>query len=290
MKAIGSRLLSQALVALALVLCALGVLAQPAAPPAPTNFFTDTAGVVPADAAARIEERLREFEKASSNQVLVVVADRIPAGYASLEEYTNRTAQAWRVGDKSRDNGAVLFVFVGDRKVRIEVGYGLEGALPDALASRIINDEITPRFRAGRYDEGVLAGVNAIIRATRGEYRPAASYQPAPSYQPPDPMVAFAIRAVGILAFGLFILFFIVGPFVLVFFVVVVVARGSRTYTGGGSSRSKFFDDWRSSGGGRSGGGSSWGGGSSGSSGGGGGGGFSGGGGSFGGGGASGSW
>jgi uncharacterized protein len=150
----------------------LGALAQPPAPKPPTNFFTDEAGVVSAEVAARIEQRLRDLQKTSSNQVLVVVADRVPDGYASLEEYTNRTAQAWRVGDKSRDNGAILFVFVADRRIRIEVGYGLEGALPDALASRIINDEITPRFRAGRYGEGLLSGVDAIIRATRGEYQP----------------------------------------------------------------------------------------------------------------------
>jgi len=158
-KGIPLRSSSRALMALCLVLWSLAAAAQPTAPPPPATFFTDTTGVVPADAAARIEQRLREFEKASSNQILVVVADRVPEGYGALEEYTNRTAEAWRVGDKGRDNGAVLFVFVGERKVRIEVGYGLEGALPDALASRIINDEITPSFRAGSYGDGLLKGV-----------------------------------------------------------------------------------------------------------------------------------
>ncbi|MEO6402342.1 MAG: TPM domain-containing protein, partial [Vicinamibacteria bacterium] len=81
--------------------------------PPPTNFFTDSVGVVSTGASSQIEQKLRDFEKASSNQVLVVVADHVPEGYTSIEEYTNRTAEAWRVGDKARDNGAVMFVFVG---------------------------------------------------------------------------------------------------------------------------------------------------------------------------------
>jgi len=259
----------------ALPAVALGLLpqlagAQPQAPPPPANFFTDTAGAVPAGAAARIEQRLREFEKASSNQVLVVVADRIPEGYASLEEYTNRTAEAWRVGDKSRDNGAVLFVFVGDRKVRIEVGYGLEGALPDALASRIINDEITPLFREGKYGDGVLAGVEAIILATKGEYQPVSRGRSSSQT---------LLIVLGVL---FFLLVGVVIPFIRE---IREVRRGWRTYSGRGASSGRRGSSWGSgggfSGGGwSSGGGSSWGGS----------GGFSGGGGSFGGGGASGSW
>jgi uncharacterized protein len=242
-------------------------LAQPVAPPPPSNFFTDSTGVVPGDVAARLEQQLRDFEKASSNQVLVVVADRIPEGYTSIEEYTNRTAEAWRVGDKSRDNGAVLFVFVGDRKMRIEVGYGLEGALPDALASRIIGDEITPRFRDGRYGEGLLAGVEAIISATKGEYQPKSGT---------------AARGRTALIIVMVILFLFLGV-LLPFLNEIQGIRGSRTYSGHGSSRGRrgwgSSTGWSSGGGWSGGGGSSWGGG-----------GFSGGGGSFGGGGASGSW
>jgi uncharacterized protein len=246
--------------------------AQPQAPPPPRNFFTDNAGVVPGDVATRIEGTLREFEKTTSNQVLVVVADRIPEGYTSVEEYTNRTAEAWRVGDKGRDNGAVLFVFVGDRKMRIEVGYGLEGALPDALASRIINDEITPSFRQGRYGEGLVAGVDAIIRATKGEYQP---IERKPT------------RSSGrtVLLFVLLMLFLSVGLPILG---QIDAIQNSRTYSGRGSMRGRRSGHWGSSGGGFfGGGGGSWGGGGGFS---GGGGGFSGGGGSFGGGGASGSW
>jgi len=245
--------------------------AQPKAAPPPANFFTDSAGVVSADEAATIEQRLREFEKATSNQILVVVADHVPEGYTSVEEYTNRTAQAWRVGNKGRDNGAVLFVFKGDRKVRIEVGYGLEGALPDALASRIINDEIAPQFRQGKYGDGLLAGVDAIIRATKGEYQPISGGRFSS-----DTLVTIVVV----------ILFLLVGVVFPIIREVLALRRGFRTYTGRGASIGRSGSIWGSGGGfggwsGGGGGGSSWGGG---------GGGFSGGGGSFGGGGASGSW
>lgn len=250
-----------------------GTWAQPQAPPPPINFFTDTAGVVSPDIAARLEARLREFQASSSNQVLVVVADRVPDGYTSMEEYTNRTAEAWRVGDKARDNGAVLFVFVADRKIRIEVGYGLEGALPDALASRIINDDIAPRFRSGNYGEGLSAGVEAIIAATKGEYQPLRSSGRASS------------RTFLIILLVLFFLF--IGVIIPLLREIHAISN-SRTYSGRGRYGGRSSGGWGSStgwgGGWSGGGGSSWGGG------GGGGGGFSGGGGSFGGGGASGSW
>ena len=255
----------------ALLLLAISVTAtaQPQAPPPPTRFFTDTTGLVPVEAATRIEARLQDLQKTSSNQVLVVVADHLPEGYASLEEYTNRTAEAWRVGNKERDNGVVLFVFVGDRKLRIEVGYGLEAALPDALASRIISDEITPRFRRGEFGPGLEAGVDAIIRATKGEYKPL----PARTESRSNPSVVLIVVL-------LFFLFGVVFPIMR----EVHDIRHSRTYSSRGLSSGRRRGGW--------GGENTWGGWSGGNSwgGGGGGGGFSGGGGSFGGGGASGSW
>jgi uncharacterized protein len=267
------RFLNPSCLAAALSLaCTLEAFAQPQAPPPPANFFTDSVSVVSGDVAAQLERRLQEFEKATSNQILVVVADRIPEGYTSIEEYTNRTAEAWRVGDQARDNGAVLFVFVGDRRVRIEVGYGLEGALPDALASRIINDEITPRFREGRYGEGLIAGVDAIMRATKGEYQP---IERKSSRTPARTVLLFIL------------LLLIVGVGVPILSEINAI-QNSRTYSGRGSMRGRRSGHWGSSGGGLfGGGGGSWGGGGGSF---GGGGGFSGGGGSFGGGGASGSW
>ena len=90
---------------------------------------------------------------------------------SSIEDYTVRVAQAWKVGLKDQKNGAVLFVFSQDRKLYIQVGYGLEGVLPDALCKQIIENEITPHFRQGDFDGGLEAGVYALIAATRGEYK-----------------------------------------------------------------------------------------------------------------------
>jgi uncharacterized protein len=227
-------------------------------PPAPRDYVTDQAGILPAEAVAHLNARLRKFDEETSNQVLVAIFPSLPS--ASLEDFTVRTAQAWRAGRAKLDNGVVLFVFVQDRKVRIEVGYGLEGALPDVTAHRIIEEQITPRFRAGDYAGGIEAGIDAIIAATKGEYK-----------AEPRPATGTGRGANGWMIF-------------LIIVVLLVMFRSrdrdERTYGRRGYRRGGFFPM-----------GGGWGGGGSGGfRGGGGGGGFSGGGGSFGGGGASGSW
>jgi len=237
-------------------------------PPAPARYFNDYAGVVDAPAAERLETKLRAFDEQTSSQVVVAVFPELPS--PSLEDFTIRAAQSWRVGRSKLDNGVVLFVFVKDRKMRLEVGYGLEGALPDAIAKRIVADVVAPRFRDGDYAGGIQAGVDAIIAATRGEY------QAAPRSSSP--------RSPGLTVWIVLLLVF-------VFLVIPALqqARGrSRTY-----SRRGWGGPWWWMGGGGFGGSGrgSWGSGGFGGGGfGGGGGGFSGGGGSFGGGGASGSW
>ena len=243
--------------------------AEDTLPPAPEHYFNDYAAVVPKDVAERLEAKLRAFDEQTSNQVVVAVFPELPS--PSLEDFTVRTAQSWQVGRKKLSNGVVLFVFIKDRKMRIEVGYGLEGALPDAVANQIIRDVIGPRFRQGDYAGGLAAGVDAVIAATRGEYKGEPARTPARREQSPVPLWL--------------ILFF-------VFFVVLPLLRrarsGPRTY-----NRRGWNTPWWYSGGGGGwgsggfGGGGGFGGSSGGDSGGGG---FSGGGGSFGGGGASGSW
>lgn len=155
------------------VLClflGLSALGQEVIPPAPKQYFNDYAGVISPQTAQRLNLRLEKFERDTSSQVVVAVFPRMQS-QSSIEDYTIRVAEAWKAGQKGKDNGAVLFVFVQDRRLYLQVGYGLEGALPDALASRIIDQEITPHFRAGNYDAGLEAGVNAILAATRGEYQ-----------------------------------------------------------------------------------------------------------------------
>jgi uncharacterized protein len=139
-------------------------------PPKPTQYVVDSADILSPQLVAALNQRLEAFERETSNQVLVATFPRIPHGYA-LEDFTQRTAEAWGVGQSKEDNGVVLFVFPNDRVTRIEVGYGLEGALPDVVTKRIIENELLPSFRAGDFNTGISRGANAILQATRGEYR-----------------------------------------------------------------------------------------------------------------------
>ena len=143
---------------------------EPRIPPAPKDYFNDSTGVVDPATAKRLDRRLADFERQTSNELLVVIDAKLPEG-TFLEEYTVKCAQAWGVGSKEKDNGIVLFVFIQDRKLRIEVGYGLEGALPDGVAKLIIENEIKPAFKAGNYAAGVERGIDAIIKATKHEYK-----------------------------------------------------------------------------------------------------------------------
>jgi uncharacterized protein len=139
-------------------------------PPPPTAYFNDYAGVVSAGTAAQLNQTLENFERQSSDQIVVAIFPKMQSD-SSIDDHTVRVARSWQVGQKGKNNGAVLFVFVQDHKMFIEVGYGLEGVLPDALCKRIIDEEITPRFRAGDFDGGLTAGVQAILAAVQGEYQ-----------------------------------------------------------------------------------------------------------------------
>jgi len=247
----------------ALVAAAASLLAEELPPP-PKAYFNDYAGLVDAAEAQRLDAKLRHFAQETSTQVVVAVFPSLPSD--SLEDFTVRAAQAWGAGRKDWDNGAVFFVFVKERRMRIETGYGLEGALPDILAARILDERVRPLFRAGRWTDGLEAGIDGIIEATRGEYK-----------APPDERRARSP------ALGLVI--------VLVFLILLVWlgSHGAAAFPAGRtySRRGRYRDSSRWGGGYWGGGG--WGGGGGGGWGGGGGG-FSGGGGSFGGGGASSSW
>lgn len=139
-------------------------------PPKPARYVEDRAGILSPRTREALNARLEAFERETSSQVVVATFPRVPDDYA-LEDFTQRTAESWGVGRRERDNGAVLFVFPGDRKMRIEVGYGLEGAIPDATAAAIIGNVLQPAFRAGDFDGGVTRGVESLLAAARGEYR-----------------------------------------------------------------------------------------------------------------------
>ena len=146
------------------------LLAAEVIPPAPAKYFNDYAQVVSADTAAQLNQTLENFERESSDQIVVVVFPKLQSD-SSVEDYTVRVARAWKAGQKEKNNGAVLFVFVQDHKVYLQVGYGLEGVLPDALCKRIIAEQITPRFKSGDFNGGLAAGVQSILAAVKGEYK-----------------------------------------------------------------------------------------------------------------------
>jgi uncharacterized protein len=139
-------------------------------PPKPPGYFNDYAGVVSKDAASRFNEQLAQFERETSNQVVVAVFPKMQSD-DDVAAYTQRVAQAWGVGQKEQRNGVVLFVFPQDRKIFIQVGYGLEGALPDATAFDITEYRIKPHFRNNDYEGGLAEGIDSILKAIRGEYK-----------------------------------------------------------------------------------------------------------------------
>jgi uncharacterized protein len=159
--------------AIALALSALFAISAHAAeliPPKPAGYFNDYAGVVSKEAASRFNEQLAQFERETSDQVVVAVFPKMQSD-SDIADYTQRVAQAWGVGQKERRNGVVLFVFIQDRKMFIQVGYGLEGALPDATAFDITERQIKPLFRTGNYEAGLATGIDLICKAIRGEYK-----------------------------------------------------------------------------------------------------------------------
>jgi uncharacterized protein len=139
-------------------------------PPKPDRYFNDYAGLVSKETAHRFNEQLAQFERETSDQVVVAVFPKMQSD-SDIADYTQRVAQAWGVGQKERRNGVVLFVFIQDRKMFIQVGYGLEGALPDATAFDITEYHIKPLFRNGNYEAGLATGIDLICKAIRGEYK-----------------------------------------------------------------------------------------------------------------------
>src|SRR5215475_6799809 len=135
------------LVAVAILLAASARAAE-VIPPKPDRYFNDYAGVVSKSTALRFNEQLAQFERETSDQVVVAIFPKMQSD-SDVADYTQRVAQAWSVGQKERRNGVVLFVFLQDRKMIIQVGYGLEGVLPDATAFNITEYQMKPRFIAG---------------------------------------------------------------------------------------------------------------------------------------------
>jgi uncharacterized protein len=147
----------------------------------------DYAGMLSSSTIQQLEGILGELEKTDSTQIAVLTIPSLEG--EALEEFSIKVADQWKIGRKGFDNGAILLIARKERKIRIEVGYGLEGSLTDLMAGRIIDDVIAPQFKAGNFDQGVIDGVQAMIDVVRGEYRspekiPARSRQTKKGFSP----------------------------------------------------------------------------------------------------------
>ncbi len=129
----------------------------------------DTAGMLSAGTQQQLEDILGRLEQTDSTQIVVLTIPSLDGDV--LEEFSIKVADQWKIGRKGLDNGAILLIAKNDRKIRIEVGYGLEGSLTDLMAGRIIGNVIVPQFKAGNFDQGVIDGVQAMIGVVRGEYQ-----------------------------------------------------------------------------------------------------------------------
>lgn len=307
---------SPVFVSLFILLSSLHGFSQRAIPPLEGKRVHDEANVLSANTVEQLEVQLKHYEDSTSNQIAILIINSLEGDV--LEEYSIRVAHnEWKLGQSKNDNGVLLLIAVDDRKMRIEVGYGLEGVLTDALSSRIIRNEMAPNFRRGDYDAGVLLAINAIVRAIGGEYVAEEESSNEKGMTTGDKMLVSLVvfGLLGIFSFtGLtsegavgWVFYFFLIPFYAVFPMVVLGWKSGLSALGiylvaypilkvifkkmgwtkkdsgpGGKNRG---GGWSSGSGwfmGGSSGGGSWGGG--------GGGGFSGGGGGFGGGGSSGSW
>lgn len=167
--------------------------------PALRGHVNDYAGMLSSGAVQRMEAALTEFERSDSTQIVVLTIPSLEG--EDLEGYSIKVAEAWKIGQQDKDNGVILLVAKQDRKIRIEVGRGLEGTLTDLVSGRIIRNEIAPAFKAGDFDAGVSAGVTAVMAAVKGEYKasPREGHRGKRSAQPIFTLLIFLMVAVVVL-------------------------------------------------------------------------------------------
>ncbi len=133
------------------------------------KLVTDLTNTLSAAQIAQLEQKLVAFDDSTTNQIAVVIVKTV--GDYDINEYALELGRKWGIGGKAKNNGVILLVAIGDRKLAIQTGYGLEGALPDIYTKRIIENDIKPYFKDGDYFSGIEAGTNSIISLTKGEYK-----------------------------------------------------------------------------------------------------------------------
>ena len=216
-------------------------------PSVPTQWLTDTAKFLSLEAARSLDARLSAYERATGRQLIVYIG--ATTGDAPIEDWAVRAFQKWKVGRKGIDDGLVLFIMSEDRKLRIEVGYGLEEVVPDAIASRVINEVIFPRIRAGDADGAVTAGIDALTGVISGKADALPPEQISEEAKPLSPGQLIVFGIVGIVL----LIFVITNPSLAFFFLASILSGGGRRGHGGGGRGGFGGGGGRSGGGGASG-------------------------------------
>ena len=220
-----------------LVSAALSYAADTPLPPSPTEWVTDTANFLSPETVRSLNARLAAYQQATGHQLIVYIAPT--TGDAPIEDWAVRAFAKWKVGRKGLDDGLALFIMPRDHKMRIEVGYGLEAAVPDAIASRVINDVMAPRIQAGHPDDAVTAAVDSLTGVIGGQ---ADALPPAPAPEHSRPLTVF--QWIFYCIAGILILALVITHPAMAFYLLANIMSGSGGGGGGFSG-----------GGGRSGGG-----------------------------------
>jgi uncharacterized protein len=226
-----------------LVLTALLYAAETPIPPSPTKWVTDTANFLSPEAVRSLDARLAAYEQATGHQLIVYIAPT--TGDDPIEDWAVRAFAKWKVGRAGLDDGLALFIMPQDHKMRIEVGYGLEAVVPDAVASRVINEVMAPRIQAGHNDDAVTAAIDSLTQVIAGQ-----ADEPPPTRTPErsKPLTLFQWILIGVVG-TLILAFGITHPALAFYFLASIMSGGGGG--GGGDGRGDGFGG----GGGRSGGG-----------------------------------
>ncbi len=201
-------------------------------PPKPAGYLTDNAHVLDGTRAHALNEKLAQFERETSNQILVYVDRKLPPD-TTIEQFANEAMHQWGVGQKGKDNGAVLFLFIDDRKMRIEVGYGLEARLTDARSRQITSTIIKPYLLKRDYTGAVESGASAMIETVRAEYTQGTGKTVHETKASKPWPIAFGFILLAIIAGA------VAAP---IYFLIRVFARQARTPGAPGSSNTGMFD------------------------------------------------
>ncbi|TAL34491.1 MAG: hypothetical protein EPN93_12275 [Spirochaetes bacterium] len=202
--------------------------------PTLVSRVTDTASMFSSAARWQAERILEEHERKTTNQVAVLTIPTL--GGEVLEQYSIRVVEKWKLGKKGKDNGVLLLFVRNDRKVRIEVGYGLEGVLTDAMSGRIINDIITVHFRQEHYDEGLIQSVNAIIAVIAGEFKAGdeGKYAPQPTFGQRVKHYFFRGLQYTLIGIGILVGLFLAGTIIWMIFQPAFLLHGAGGWVGFG--------------------------------------------------------